>query len=104
MVMPSLISRTKCVGIPRNRMGEFCTYGSVGGAPGNRCFYPDVDIRIILLCGRKPTLFSTRKAADVDTIWRVFRSPPESETRACAQRGNSGTWEIQMFPCVRERY
>ena len=23
-------------------MGEICTYGSVGGAPGNRCFYPAV--------------------------------------------------------------
>jgi len=25
-------------------------------------------------------------------------------TRACVQRGSSGTWEIQMFPCVKERY
>ena len=39
-VILSLISRTKCVSIPRNRMGEFRKYGSVGGAPGNRCFYP----------------------------------------------------------------
>jgi hypothetical protein len=27
-------------------MGEFRKYGSVGGAPGNRCFYPAVVIRI----------------------------------------------------------
>ena len=45
-VILSLISRTKCVSIPRNRMGEFRKYGSVGGAPGNRCFYPAVVIRI----------------------------------------------------------
>ena len=24
-------------------MSEFFTYGSVGGAPGNRCFYPEPD-------------------------------------------------------------
>ena len=29
---------------PRNRMREIFTYGSVGGAPGNRCFYPEVDL------------------------------------------------------------
>jgi len=23
-------------------MREIFTYGSVGGAPGNRCFYPDI--------------------------------------------------------------
>ena len=26
-------------------MSEFFTYGSVGGAPGNRCFYPETLIR-----------------------------------------------------------
>ena len=26
----------------RNRMREFRSYGSVGGALGNRCFYPEV--------------------------------------------------------------
>ena len=25
----------------RNRMREFCTYGSVGEASGNRCLYPE---------------------------------------------------------------
>ena len=25
----------------RNRMREFRSYGSVGEAPGNRCFYPE---------------------------------------------------------------
>jgi len=28
---------------PRNRMREIFTYGSVGGAPGNRCFYLEAD-------------------------------------------------------------
>ena len=27
----------------RNRMREIFTYGSVGGALGNQCFYPDAD-------------------------------------------------------------
>jgi len=27
--------------LPRNRMSELFTYGSVGRAPGNRCLYPD---------------------------------------------------------------
>ena len=27
---------------PRNRMREIFTYGSVEGAPGNRCFYPEL--------------------------------------------------------------
>ena len=27
--------------ILRNRMREIFTSGSVGGAPGNRCFYPE---------------------------------------------------------------
>ena len=25
-------------------MREIFTYGSVGGAPGNRCFYPEADL------------------------------------------------------------
>ena len=33
---------------PRNRMREIFTYGSVGGAPGNRCFYPENEIRYML--------------------------------------------------------
>jgi hypothetical protein len=28
---------------PRNRMREIFTYGSVGRAPGKRCFYPEPD-------------------------------------------------------------
>ena len=30
-------------GEPRNRMREIFTSGSVGRAPGNRCFYPEWD-------------------------------------------------------------
>jgi hypothetical protein len=26
-------------------MREIFTYGSVGGAPGNRCFYPEIGVR-----------------------------------------------------------
>ncbi|MDA3838287.1 MAG: hypothetical protein PF574_04820, partial [Candidatus Delongbacteria bacterium] len=37
---------------PRNRMREIFTYGTVGGAPGNRCFYPDAD---------KPQIFQLYK-------------------------------------------
>jgi hypothetical protein len=59
---------------------------------------------IIPHSGRKPTLWIERKAAVLKALWQVFRTPPGSETRACAQRGSSGTWEIQMFPCVKERY
>jgi len=33
-------------------------------------------------------------------LWRVIRTPPGSETRACSHRGSLGTWEIQMFPCA----
>ena len=39
------------------------------------------------------------KAADLSAIRRVFRTPPGSETRACSQRGSSGTWESQLSPC-----
>ncbi len=41
------------------------------------------------------------KAAVLKAIWQVLRTPPGSETRACAQRGNSGTWEVQLSPCER---
>ncbi|MCP5054997.1 MAG: hypothetical protein GY940_47965 [bacterium] len=42
---------------PRNRMREIFKSGSVGGAPGNRCFYPeeepDKDYLFILTAGRE---------------------------------------------------
>jgi len=40
-----------------------------------------------------------RKAADLDAIWRAAGFPPGSESRACIQRGNSGTWESHTLPC-----
>jgi hypothetical protein len=49
--------------------------------------------------GRKPTVWMHWKAAVLNALWQVFRSPPGSETRACIQRGDSETGEIQMFPC-----
>src|SRR6516165_10758901 len=41
----------------------------------------------------QPTVFSGRKAAVLGALWRVRRTPPGSESGACVQRGNSGTWE-----------
>ena len=41
-----------------------------------------------------------RKAADLDALWRVCRSPPGSESRACIHRGSSGTGESQLSPCT----
>ena len=34
-------------------------------------------------------------------VWRVSRTPPGSESGACLQRGNSGTWESLLSPCFR---
>ena len=44
---------------------------------------------------------SGRKAAVLDTIRRVSRTPPGSESGACAHGGNAGTWESQRSPCRR---
>src|SRR5215470_11592870 len=33
-------------------------------------------------------------------IWRVCRTPPGSETRACVHGGSLGTWESRLSPCV----
>jgi len=49
--------------------------------------------------GWKPTRWITWKAADLYALWRVCKSPPGSETRACTQRGSSGTGEVRMWPC-----
>src|SRR2546426_12470765 len=48
----------------------------------------------------KPTVCKRRKAAILDALWRVSRTPPGSESGACLQRGNSGTWESHLSPCV----
>ena len=42
-----------------------------------------------------------RKAAVLDTTRRVCRTPPGSESGACAHGGNAGTWESQRSPCGR---
>ncbi len=39
---------------PRNRMREIFKSGSVGGAPGNRCFYPEPDGNSAMLHCRQP--------------------------------------------------
>ena len=50
-------------------------------------------------CG-KPTVSSDWKAAVRCALWRVRRTPPGSESGACLQRGNSGTWESHLSPCA----
>ena len=47
----------------------------------------------------KPTACSGRKAAVLDATRRVSRIAPGSESGACMQRGDSGTWESQWCPC-----
>ena len=34
-------------------------------------------------------------------LWRVSRTPPGSESGACLQKGNSGTWESLLSPWFR---
>src|SRR5215831_2565122 len=51
----------------------------------------------------KPTACSGRKAAVLDATRRVFRIPPGSESGACIQKGDSGTWESQWFPLSLSR-
>src|SRR6266850_1909886 len=34
-------------------------------------------------------------------LWRAVRTPPGSESGACLQRGDSGTWESHLAPCHR---
>jgi len=48
--------------------------------------------------GGKPTVSSDRKAAVLSAVWRGFRTPPGSESGACIDRGNSGTWESHPSP------
>jgi hypothetical protein len=49
--------------------------------------------------GGKPTVCMRWKAAVLDALWRVCRTPPGSESGACLHRGNSGTWESHLPPC-----
>ena len=46
----------------------------------------------------KPTVCTRRKAAILDAARRVRRTPPGSESGACLQRGDSGTWESHLSP------
>ena len=48
----------------------------------------------------KPTVSSGWKAAVLGALGRVRRTPPGSESGACLQRGNSGTWESHLSPCL----
>ena len=43
-------------------MREIFTYGSVGGAPGNRCFYLEPDRLTLPIFGGSVKLFTTAKS------------------------------------------
>src|SRR6266571_1875309 len=60
-----------------------------------------VDNRITLkdVLRGKPTVSSGRKAAVLDTLGQVSRTPPGSKSGACLHRGSSGTWESHLSPC-----
>jgi hypothetical protein len=49
----------------------------------------------------KPTVASGWKAAVLGALGRGRRTPPGSESGACLQRGNWGTWESHLAPCDR---
>jgi GrpB-like predicted nucleotidyltransferase (UPF0157 family) len=52
---------------PRNRMREIFKSGSVGGAPGNRCFYLEADADPPpLMRNRFKTMYDTKKYLGVD--------------------------------------
>jgi hypothetical protein len=46
----------------------------------------------------KPTVCSGRKAAVLEAPRRVSRTPPGSESGACGQKGDSGTWASPWSP------
>jgi hypothetical protein len=86
------------------------------GKPGNGSLKPDgtrlqalYEPRKMNRCGHldnpakqgKPTLWNVRKAAVLISIRLEIRTPPGSETRACSQRGSSGTRETRMFPYAK---
>ena len=60
-----------------------------------------VDHRLSLKAGSrgKPTVCKRRQAAVLVAQGRVSRTPPGSESGACLQRGNAGTWESHLSPC-----
>src|SRR5262249_37786156 len=51
----------------------------------------------------KPTVCKRWKAAVLGAVGRVRRTPPGSESGACLQRGNAGTWESHLSPCPHTR-
>src|SRR6266446_1291645 len=48
----------------------------------------------------KPTVARHRKAAIRRALWRVRRTPPGSESGAGMPRGNLGTGESHLSPCI----
>src|SRR5207247_5694864 len=67
------------------------------------CIVVDKRISLKVVRRGKPTVCTRRKAAVLRAIWRVGRTPPGSESGACRQRGNSGTWESHLSPCPYSR-
>ena len=50
--------------------------------------------------GGQPTVCTHWTAGVLDAPWHVPRTPPGSESGACAHRGHSGTWENPWSPCA----
>src|SRR2546428_10181374 len=63
------------------------------------CIVVDTRISLKVVRRGKPTVCKRRKAAVLDALWRVRRTPPGSESGACLHRGNVGTWESHLSPC-----
>jgi len=51
-------------------MREIFTYGSVGGAPGNRCFYPEIQPQELDLVH---ILFTTRQYPTDGDVWQLIQ-------------------------------
>ncbi len=76
-------------------MREIFTYGSVGGAPGNQCFYPEADA---LMSGfavfslKDPSLlaFDERREADgnLETIYHIKKAPCDTQMRTILDEVN----------------
>src|SRR5205823_9543366 len=64
------------------------------------CIVVDRRISLTVVRRGKPTVCKRRKAAVLDALWRVSRTPPGSESGAWVHRGSSGTWESHLSPCA----
>ena len=65
---------------PRNRMRETFTSGSVGGAPGNRCIYPEMCFLHVFISirDRSSKKFKEVFAAVSEKLWNCYRADTKS--------------------------